>query len=382
MNVHSKYPPLAEAARATRMRGEAPRVTINGRFLTQNFSGVQRFATETVKAIDRLLDDESFHRWRGRIEIVAPREAHDFLLRNIPLRRCGRKTGYFWEQVELPWHTSRELLLNLCMLGPVAVRRQIVVVHDATVKALPENFSWPFRFAYGALIPPLCRRSALAVTVSEFSRREIGRLYGVDTDDMPVCSEGGDHITATPADPHVIERLGLAGRKFFISVGVNSRNKNADLLVNAFAQAGLSDALLVFTGKGDPAIFGELAEFKSDAVRKVGQVNDSELRALYEQALALVFPSRYEGFGLPPLEAMSCGCPVITSDQPALIEVGGDAALRCGMDDVAGLARLLSDVAADAALRRRLGEAGRARAAHFTWAATARRMLDYCDEVG
>jgi glycosyltransferase involved in cell wall biosynthesis len=379
MNAPLQHPPRAVSLA---VGGELPRIAINGRFLTQTASGVQRFASEAIKAIDALLETEAYRAFKGRIEILAPPKARDFPLKHIPLRRCGRSNGYLWEQIEFPLHAAGALLLNLCMLGPVAVRRQIVVVHDATVKALPSNFAWRFRTAYGALIPLLCRRAALAVTVSEFSRREIGRLYGVDSARMPVCSEGGDHITAQPADETVIERLGLSGRKFFISVGANSSNKNISMLAAAFARAKLDNTLLVLTGKRDPAVFGRLGEVESASVKNVGHVSDAELRALYEHALALAFPSRYEGFGLPPVEAMMCGCPVIISDQPALLEVAGDAALHCGMDDVAGLAHLLRDVAGKPELRARLAQAGRARAGQFTWVATARRLLDYCIEVG
>ncbi|MBI3703491.1 MAG: glycosyltransferase family 4 protein [Rhizobiales bacterium] len=383
MNVHAQNPRrAAPVVRLSAMRGALPPIAINGRFLTQNPSGVQRFASEAITAIDALLDTDGYRSFRGRIEILAPAKARDFPLKHIPLRRCGMSGGYLWEQVEFPLHARGRLLLNLCMLGPVAVRRQVVVVHDATVKALPDNFSWRFRTAYGVLVPLLCRRAARAVTVSEFSRREIGALYRVNTDSMPVCSEGGDHITAVPADDSVIERLGLTGRKFMVSVGANSSNKNVEVLVEAFYRAKLDNTMLVLTGKRDPAVFGKLKEFHSDAVMNTGHVNDGELRALYEHALALVFPSRYEGFGLPPIEAMSCGCPVIVSDQPALVEVGGDATLRCGMDDVAGLAQLMRDVDGQPELRAKLADAGRARAKLFTWAATARRLLDYCVEVG
>jgi glycosyltransferase involved in cell wall biosynthesis len=376
---------LAQASRhpSPLVIGPAPRIAINGRFLTQKTQGVQRFAIETVRAIDALLDTEAYRGLKGRVEILAPRKARDFPLKNIPLRRCGWLDGYIWEQIEFPLHAAGRLLLNLCMLGPVAVYRQVVVVHDATVKALPRNFSWKFRAAYGILIPMVCRRAAVSVTVSEFSRREIGKLYGVDTDTMPVCSEGGDHITAVPPDNSVIERLGLTGRKFFLGVGIgSSRNKNGEVVAASFSQAKLDNTLLVLTGKHDSAVFGKLAEVNSATVKNVGHVTDPELRALYEHALAMVFPSRYEGFGLPPIEAMMCGCPVIISDQPALVEVCGDAALRCGMDDVSGLADHMRDVYSNEATRSLLADAGRARASQFTWAATARRLLDHCIEVG
>src|ERR1700687_2519175 len=209
--------------RADRSHGPAlmpPRIAINGVLLTQRASGVQRFAMETIKAIDALLDTD-YAALKGRIELVAPRQARDLPLRNIPLRRAGFFSGYVWEQFEFPLHAAGRLLLNLCMLGPLITRHQIVVVHDATVRALPNNFSARFRAAYSFLIPRLCRRSDLVVTVSEFSRQEIGKLYGANIANMPVCQEGGDHITAVAADPAVLCRLNLEGRKFFLGVGVD-----------------------------------------------------------------------------------------------------------------------------------------------------------------
>lgn len=196
------------------------RIAINGRFLTQRSSGVQRFAMETITAIDALLDGE-YAALKGRIELLAPLKARDFPLKNIPLRRAGLFSGYLWEQIEFPLHAVGSLLLNLCMLGPLAAKHQIVVVHDATVRALPENFSARFRAAYGFLLPRLCRRADLVVTVSEFSRREIGKWYGADVGKIPVCYEGSDHITAVDADPTVLCRLGLVGRKFFLGVGID-----------------------------------------------------------------------------------------------------------------------------------------------------------------
>ncbi len=369
----SAVPPLAKAA---------PRIAINGRFLTQRASGVQRFAAETIKAIDALLDSDAYRMLKGRIDILAPPKARDFPLKNIALRHAGFFSGYIWEQLEYPLHAGGCLLLNLCMLGPLIARHQIVVVHDATVRALPDNFSWRFRTAYGFLIPRLCRRAELVVTVSEFSRREIGKWYGAEIDAMPVCYEGGDHITAVTPDLSVLDRLDLNGRNFFLGVGVDSSNKNIGKVIDAFRAAKFGDTMLVLTGARDPRIFGHFGQVHSDGVRMIGYVSDQELRALYEHALALVFPSLYEGFGLPPLEAMTCGCPVVISEQAALVEVCGDAALRCRVDDTAQLAQHMQTLHADPALRARLAAAGHQRAHRFTWQATARSLLDHCLALG
>ncbi|HEY1474854.1 MAG TPA: glycosyltransferase family 1 protein [Pseudolabrys sp.] len=354
-----------------------PRIAINGRFLTQRSSGVQRFAMEAIKAIDALLDRD-YAALKGRIEILAPANAREFPLKNIPLRRAGFFSGYAWEQFEFPLHAAGRLLLNLCMLGPLIARHQLVVVHDATVRALPQNFSSRFRAAYGFLLPRLCRRADLTVTVSEFSRREIGKWYGADIAKMPVCHEGGDHITAVAADPSVLKRLGLVGRKFFLGVGVDSANKNIAAVVAAFRKAKLEDTLLVLTGAKDPKVFGPIEKVQAEGVRMVGFIPDTDLRTLYEHALALVFPSFYEGFGLPPLEAMTCGCPVIISAQPALIEVCGDVALQCRADDTDAIMRHMRALHSDAGLRARLAAAGKERAQRFTWATTARSLLDDC----
>ena len=149
-------------------------------------------------------------------------------------------------------------------------------------------------------------------------------------------------------------------------------------MLAAFLKAELGDTLLVLTGKRETSVHGALTEIRSQNVRNVGYVSDAELRALYEHALGLVYPSRYEGFGLPALEAMMLGCPVVISEQPALVEVCGEAALRCGMDDVDRLASHMHALATDSNLRVSLAAKGRTRAQRFTWEATAKVLLDLC----
>ena len=356
-----------------------PKFVINGRFLTQPMTGVQRFAMQVAAAIDAMIESGEYAELDGRIEIVAPPGARELSLRHIPVRRCGLGGGYLWEQVELPWFARGRFLLNFCSVGPVITRNQLVVVHDATPRARPKNFAPLFSAVYNFLIPRLVRRSLCTATVSEFSRREIAKWYGVDTSDMRVCYLGADHISRVVPDNSVIERLGLSGRKFFLGVGV-SNNKNSETVAAALLRAGLDDTLLVLTGSRVGKVNGRSSEIALNRLCHAGYVSDRELRSLFEHALALVSPSHYEGFGLPPVEGMLLGCPAIISDTPAMIEICGDAALHCAADDVEKLAEFMRIVHDDPARRDALIEAGRARAARYTWDSVARTLLELCSK--
>lgn len=354
-----------------------PRIAINGRFLTQPVAGVQRWAIQVTKAIDDLIDSGEYAALDGKIEILAPSSARDFPLRHIPVRRCGIGTGYFWEQIELPFYARRHLLVSCCSVGPVLPRNQVAVIHDATVRARPANFAPSFRLVYNVLIPLLLRRAAGLATVSEFSRGEIGKWYKVDVSRMKVTYVGADHILRSPADDTIIDRLGLAGRKFFLGVGV-SVNKNNETVAAALRRADLPDAVLVVTGQPYGWITAKGGHQAPEGVVPAGYVSDAELRSLYEHALAMVSPSRYEGFGLPPVEAMLCGCPAIVSNSSAMPEICGNGALQCGPDDVDELARMMRLLHDDPARREALSAAGRARAARYTWSAVARSLVDLC----
>jgi glycosyltransferase involved in cell wall biosynthesis len=353
------------------------KIVINGRFLTQRMVGVQRFAIEVIKVIDGLIESGEYAGLKGRVEILAPPAARDFPLRHIAVRRCGIGGSYFWEQLVLPFYASGSLLLNFCSLGPVVMRDQIVVIHDATPKARPQNFTPLFCALYNFLIPRLCARARAIGTVSEFSRSELGKWYGANTSKIEVCYVGADHISRIVPDHSIIEKLGLKGKKFFLGVGAGN-NKNAETVIAAMQKAGLDDTLLMITGYRNAKVNGQEVKVDSDNLRPTGYVTDQELRSLMEHALALVSPSRYEGFGLPPVEAMVVGCPAIVSDTPAMVEICGDAALHCDADDVDGLARFLRIVHDHPARRAELIAAGRARAARYTWDSTARVLVRLC----
>ena len=360
------------------MGGGTRHAVINGRYLSQPMIGVQRFAREATRALDALVAaaDPAVRGWT--FEVVAPANAEpDPALRAIPVRRlAGRLRGHAWEQLALPWHVpSGATLLSLTGTGPVAVARQLTVMHDASVWAIPESFSRPFRLWYRVLLPTLGRRVRRVGTVSEFSRGELVRLAGVPAAKLVVVRPGAEHTHAVVPEPAVLERAGLVGRRFVLAVGSDVPNKQFDVIERAMEQPACAALDLVFVGGGHDRALAVAAGARRTRGRRIGRVTDGELRALYEHAVCLAFPSSYEGFGIPPLEAMAVGCPAVVARAASLPEVCGDGALYCEVGDAGALAAHVAALANDAALRAETIARGRARAARFTWAETARGLV-------
>lgn len=346
---------------------------INGRFLTRAATGVDRFAIELLHALGR----------RGALagaRLVVPRGAtlHTAAPAGLPVVRWGRRDGHAWEQLDLPRHTGPARLVNLCNTAPLALRRQLVVLHDAAVMANPGNYGRAFRAWYTVMMKTLLQRAEAIATVSRFSADELRRHFRVPSRAIEVIPEGGEHILREPADRSVFDALGLAGRRYVLAVGSQSRNKNFAAVLKAMDLLDDPSVLLVAVGGADARIYSgtELAHAR---LRRAGYVSDTQLRALYEGAACFVFPSFYEGFGLPPLEAMNCGCPVIVSSRASLPEVCGTAALYCDPDDPATLAAPLRRLLASPSLRADLAAAGHERAQQLRWDGAARAFLDLHD---
>lgn len=348
------------------------KVYINGRFLSQRMTGVQRYALEVVRALDRLVADRDPSVADFAFEVLAPRNGTaDPDLAAIPVRRVGVTTGHVWDQTELAFAARDGLLLSLANSGPVLHARHVVVLHDASTFANPENFSALFRRVIHVLHPLLGRAAKRVLTVSAFSRGELARHCGIPPEKMTVVPCGADHILAAPGDAAAVAEHDLGDARFVLAVGSLSPNKNFALVAEAFARLGRGDLKLAVVGATNTKVFADAGLGGTDGIVALGYVSDAELRALYERAVCLVFPSLYEGFGIPPQEAMLCGCPVIVSDTPALRETCGGAALYCDPHDPDGLARQIETLADDPARRDALKEAGLRNARRYTWTATA-----------
>lgn len=350
-------------------------VYINGRFLSQRMTGQQRFSSELMFGLDRWLERTPAARLDSRYIVLAPRDAHlPDGLRHVECRIVGRLTGHSWDQLDLPRHSLDGVLLSLCGTGPVPHPKHLITIHDAAPFANPDNFTPRFRFAYSVLVPLLAKAARRVITVSEFSRQELARYCGIRAGKIDVVANGADHILATPSDASVLDTYGLTGRRFVLALGSMSANKNFGAVVEAFNRLGRSDLTLAVAGGNNSSVFAKY-EIKDTAnLVRLGYISDGALRALYEHALCFVLPSLYEGFGIPPVEAMLCGCPTIVSTAPALVETCADGALFCDPHDPSDLAARIASLADDDALRAEMRSRGLARARQFTWDGSAQHL--------
>ena len=356
-------------------------VCINGRFLTQATTGVQRYATEMVRALDQRLAAEPALRGRYTFSLLTPRSrACSLPLQQIPIVPTGRLRGQAWEQVELPFHARQRLLLSLCNTAPLGAAG-MVTIHDASVFAFPQAYSLPFGLWYRTLIPLLGRRSRLILTVSAFSRSELASRARIPQDKIRVTPLGSEHVLQTLPDGQIFDRVPVQPGRYILAVGSRSPHKNLDGVLRAVALLGEDAIPLVAAGGSNQKIFASAVGLPEASFHAAGYVTDPELRALYENAACFVYPSLYEGFGLPPLEAMICGCPAVVAHAASLPEVCGDAVLYCDPLNPEDIARQVRRFLREPGLRAEYRDRGIARARSFTWDRTASALLSFLEDI-
>ncbi len=295
---------------------------------------------------------------------------------NVRLTDCRAPIYSLSEQIELSRRSSADTRLfwaphyNIPLLHR---GRLLVTIHDVLHLALPRYVrGFHRRFYARAMFSVVKSKAACIICVSHFTADELVRLTGADRGSIAVIHEGVD-ASWFEVEPGVRPQA----RPFFLAVGNVKPHKNLSGLVDAFAL--LRDELphdLVIVGKREGFITGDThvaqrAAALGDRVRFTGYLDDQTLRQYFAHADALLFPSFYEGFGLPPLEAMACGCPVIASRTASLPEVCGDAVLYCDPLSPGDLAEKIRLLMSSAALRAEMKERGIERARLFTWEACA-----------
>lgn len=354
-------------------------VAINGRFLTQPVTGVQRYATALLGAIDNLLGDERFP--SIQFECLIPPETSVIPeWRNIYARKAGRLHGNAWEQFELPFFAGGKMLFSPANIGPVLYGRQSLTFHDASVFAVPQAYSKAFQIKYRFVFKSLAPRATLIFTDSQFSQHELARYLKQPIEKFKVIPLGSDHILNIQSDSQILGHAGLSKGEYLLTVASNSIHKNFRLVIDMARK--MKDITFVAVGGSFSSVFQESGYGSPPPnVHLLGYVNDGQLKALYENALGFILPSLYEGFGFPVLEAMRCGCPVLCSNAASLPEVGGDAALYFDPTNPGRLEEVLIRFLENPKIQERLRVLGYQQAARFTWEKTACNVLESLLEI-
>lgn len=357
------------------MKINSPRssMTINGRFLTQPATGVQRYAFELVRGWDRMLENGEIDQQRYHLEILTPILAKTIpVFQHIPIHQVGRLHGNLWEQFELPWFSRGKFLFNPGNIAPLLKLNQAVTIHDASVFAVPYSYSFSFLFKYRLVYSVLAKTAKLVITVSEFSKKELIKYCRIKPQKLVVIPEGSDHIQRAEPDQAVFEKNDLGKKPYILTVGANAPHKNLAIVHQAAEMIPAETLDFAAVGSDFDRWFSATRVTPNDRIKKLGYITDSELKALYGGAIALVFPSLYEGFGLPPLEAMACGCPVIVSNSSSLPEVCGDAALYFDPRQPQELVEKIKCVINNPLLQSELREKGHTQANKYNWYNTAK----------
>lgn len=358
------------------MTGRPLRIGIDAHAIGERKTGNERFIANLIPALRRLCDHEmvlyftdaeAAAAWPPAVRTEARVLRPGHRLVRIPLT--------------LPYRAARDRLdvLLVQYTGPPVIRCPVVtVVHDVGFARLPQFYTRAERIWMKRTIPLTMLRAAGVITVSEFSKEEIVGLYAVPRARVTVAHNG-----VAPAFSDGSRRAPSIDPPFFLSVGNLQPRKNLPTLVRGYRsflerRPEAPERLVVV---GQPWFEAETLHRETVDLRASGRllftgyVADEDLVGLLQGATAFAYPSVYEGFGLPPIEAMAAGAPTLVSDIPVMREVLGDSALRLPPSDSDAWAGALDRVSSDAGLRARLTEAGRARAARYTWEACARQVL-------
>jgi glycosyltransferase involved in cell wall biosynthesis len=359
------------------------RWTINGDFTTLRPTGVARYAREVTIALDALISEGHPLGRDLEIDLVIPRPISEPLrLDAISVRIVPEfsrpRIPQFWVQAQLPWHVPGGLL-SLCNLAPVALKRQIACIHDMHTRLMPSSYGIGFRWAHRVILPVVGRRAARITTVSELSRSHLVKFGIAPQENIVITYNGSDHAKKWNASESTlaVDR----GRPYVLCLGRDQEYKNMGLLAKL---APLLDEMgldLWMPGDVNEAtVLRYVAEMPSNIVL-LGRIGDDDFKKALENALCFLFPSRIEGFGLPAVEAMASGCPVVASTSPCLPEICGDSALFADPDNVHAWAESVRLLMLDPGWRERLVAKGHARANSYSWRLIAGTYLELMTQV-
>jgi len=329
-------------------------IICNTRCLNAALTGTQRY---TQKILDAFPE---------KISVITPSSSMS----------AGMK-GHLWEQFVLPGKLKDNLLWSPSNCGPINYKKQVVTIHDIVSIDHPEWFNKTYVKWYDYMWPRLCKNAAHIIAISEFTRNRLIDVLKVPESKITVIYNGADLKKSADKPIH----LNLPFKKYVLSLGSLEPRKNIPLLLkawrNVIGQIPEDVGLVVVGGKGNSNIFKDAGINEvPPRVHFTGHVKDEYIKQLYSDALFFVYLSAYEGFGLPPLEAMSFGTPVLTGNQTALPEVVGDAGLLIDPASLTDCENGLLKMISDKNLRDTLAVRSIEQVKKFNWENTALKTWD------
>lgn len=328
-------------------------VVVNGRFLARRVTGVERYGHEILRYIG------------SNCRVVST--------------RTQGWMGHIWEQFILPKKLNRNSILwSPANTGPLMIRNQVLTIHDLSPLEHPEWFRGSFAAWYRLFLPILAKRVSIVFAPSEYVKHKVMRRFGIEN--VTVTPNGVNHSFF---HPDVNQKEFDLPKSYILFVGSIEPRKNLDLLLRAWGEIknDFEETELIIVGESAHVFESVHLSYELERVRFLGYVEDEILAGLYANATVFVLPSQDEGFGLPALEAMASGTPVIVSDGGALREIAGEAGLIFCLSNPAGLKNALKECLSNTRLRSDLREKGLMRAQQFSWKKTAELVWKHLNEL-
>ena len=350
--------------------------------------GIGRYVREIVAALARQPAEFDYRLFVSGVtsdKPLPPHPAPHFTWK--PTRLSPLWMARIWGRARIPlpveWFTGRVDLYHATdFVLPPVMARSLLTVHDLSFVRVPEAAPPTLKAYLDVVVPRSVRRADHVLADSQATKDDLIELYSTPAEKITVLLSGVDARFQPTENPKVREKYGIPQRPYIFSVGTVQPRKNYARLIHALAALrgrGVDVVLVIAGGKGwleDP-IYAAIEEAGvSDYVHFIGFADDADLPALYTEALITALPSLYEGFGIPVLESMACGTPVLTSNVSSLPEVAGDAAITVDPNDLDAIVDGLQRLVDDERLRSTLIERGLARAKQFTWDRSAQQLRD------
>jgi len=361
-------------------------IGLSGLLLDSPYSGTATYTRQLARHLPDVAPDLSFQLYARAVHPDLPTPSRRITTPFDTTRRSrlgARLDKLTWETASLPAASafSHDLLLHSLYFAapPLAASRVVVTIHDLIPMAMPGHYRGRWPELYTRFMAWTARRAAAIITVSQHSRRDIVRLLAVPAERVHVTPEAADERFSPRGSVSLPARYGLPQR-FLLYLGGAERRKNVETLVRAYARSAVRrDGMpLVLVANFPPAdsLYPDIPRLLRELdlereVISIPEVAEADKPTLYRAATVFCYPSRYEGFGLPPLEAMASGTPVLAANATSLPEVLGDAAWLLPPDDIDAWTDAIDQTVGDQVRRMLLAERGVVRAAGYTWRQTA-----------